>query len=607
MCGISGLIGYNNIDDNILDAFNNSMLHRGPDGHGSFKGDGIFLGHRRLSIIDLEEGVQPMYSADRSHVIIYNGELYNYKDLRFILEKDGYTFQTKSDTEVVLLSYMKWGEDCVQYFRGMFSFCIANNIKKVAFLARDHFGIKPLIYHQSENGFCFASELSTLKELPFLKFNINLEALDQYFWHQYIPAPNTIFEGFHKLQPGHYLTVNFNGQILANKKYWHFKFEPDHSKSFEDWKEETDLTIRNSVEKHLVSDVPFGAFLSGGIDSSLIVSYMSQIMDQPVKTFSIGFADEQFNELKYARKIAKKYNTEHYEQILEPNALEMLPDLVSHYAEPFGDSSALPTYYVSQLASRHVKMVLSGDGGDEGFGGYESYLRWFKDQSYPGINGLKKLLYPIGRLLYPDRYLKRNSYKYWMEITRYLPFDQRKALYNKDWQNTAKLDSDIFKAAFKEASSFDHLQKAQYMDLKTYLPNDILTKVDIASMMNSLEVRTPLIDIDVWNMISKIPSSYHLSKNERGVDEGKIILKELLASKTDYDFAFRKKQGFSIPLSKWFKSKPEVLKERIIESTYLGKLLEKSSLHSILDQGYSNRIWLLLFLDEWLNQFHQRS
>ena len=602
MCGISGAIGISEDIHSYLLQFNNALNHRGPDADGTLFRDNVFMGHRRLSIIDLESGAQPMLSTDSRYAIVYNGELYNYKDLKANLVAKGVQFKTESDTEVILNAYIYWGKYCIEKFRGMFAFAIVDFEKRNVILARDHFGIKPLIYHIGENGFYFASELSAFKKLPFLKFNINFEALDQYFWHNYIPAPNTIFEGFHKLETGHFLIVNFDGKIQKKERFWKFEYEPDYSKSFDDWKEETDHVLKKSVEKHLVSDVPFGAFLSGGIDSSLVVSYMSEIMNQPVKTFSIGFDDEQYNELDYARKIANKYQTDHHEEILSPDALSILPDLVSHYGEPFGDSSSLPTYYVSKLAGKNVKMVLSGDGGDEGFAGYFSYLRWQNELSYPGVPKLKRLLYPIGRVIFPYKYFKRGSYKHWMEIMRAYPYELRKNLYSSD-KIKAKYDSQFFNQLFRESAKFDYRQKAQYMDLGSYLPYDILQKVDIASMSHSLEVRTPLIDIKVWEMLSKIPVDKHYDETSSQLN-GKMILKEILSEKVDRDFAFREKKGFSVPLSKWFGNKTSQVNERITDSRNLNSLMDRETIKMIIGERLSNRVWLLLFLDEWLHQFN---
>lgn len=596
MCGISGAIGFNKEYLNFRDSFRSALHHRGPDASTDWLHENVHLNHNRLSIIDIKGGNQPFMSTNHKHALVYNGELYNYKELKSILEGLGHSFHTTSDTEVVLNSYIEWGVSCIEQFRGMFAFAIADIENQQVFLARDHFGIKPLVYHISNKGLFFASEIHAFKKLPFLNLTLNPAALDEYFWLQYIPAPNTIFQEVKKLPPAHFMTVSFSGEILQKKNYWDFEFKPDKDVSISDWEEQVNATLKESVKKHLVSDVSFGAFLSGGIDSSLVVSYMSEIMDRPVKTFSIGFDDADFNELQYARKIAEKYRTEHHEEVIHPDALDILPKLVAHYGEPFGDSSAIPTYYVSKLASSHVKMVLSGDGGDEAFLGYESYARLLNAQKYEGISRYKQLLYPIGRLLYPHRYFDRSSYQYWMEINRYYPFDIRTKLYNSE--NVKAVYKHSLFENFFDSHNYPLVQRAQYTDLKTYLPYDILTKVDIASMVNSLEVRTPLIDVEVWNLISKIPPEHHLSGN----NSGKQLLKKILTNKVDSDFAYRKKQGFSVPMSKWFKNEKQI-NERILDSEMLPALLDKKEISKLISEGFGHRLWLLLFLDEWLHQF----
>lgn len=596
MCGISGAIGFNKEYLNFKDHFRSSLDHRGPDASTEWLHESVHLNHNRLSIIDLEGGNQPFISKNNEYTLVYNGELYNYKELRQQLEAQGHSFYSESDTEVILNSYIEWGSKCLNRFRGMYAFAIVDIRQELVFLARDHFGIKPLVYHLSRDGFFFASEIQAFRKLPFLNLSLDPAALDEYFWLQYIPAPNTIFKEVKKLPPAHYMNVSFTGQIKEINNYWSFEFDPQEHISQTDWVEQVNSTLKASVEKHLVSDVSFGAFLSGGIDSSLVVSYMAEIMDRPVKTFSIGFDDAEFNELMYARRISKQYNTEHHEEIVDPDALEVLPKLVAHYGEPFGDSSAIPTYYVSKLAGSHVKMVLSGDGGDEGFLGYESYSRLLKGQDYQTVSNFKQRLYPLARKIQPYRYFDRAAYKFWIEINRYYPYEIRKKLYKAKGLH-ASFEHSLFARLYE--SKIQLIQKAQFTDLNTYLPFDILTKVDIASMANSLEVRTPLIDVEVWNLISKIPSKQHLSADY----SGKQILKSLLAKKTDREFAFRKKQGFSIPMSRWFRDERKMA-GRILDSTHLPTLLDKKEIENLVSEGFGHRLWLLLFLDEWLDQFN---
>lgn len=600
MCGISGFINFPK--HRVTDRIRSAQMHRGPDDFNTWSSGSFFLAHHRLSIIDLETGAQPMTSEDENYTIVYNGEVYNFRELRKELEHKGLSFRTTSDTEVILNAYRFWGPACLNRFRGMFAFAIYDKQQHQLFLARDHFGIKPLVYHQSSDGFMFASELQALKSLLHKKPEMDYHALDEYLWLQYIPAPRTIYKDIYKLPPAHYMVVGADGQIKHLEKYWNFTFnEQPEQRSEEEWLEVIDHTLRESVKAHLISDVPFGAFLSGGIDSTLVVAYMAELMNQPVKTFNIGFDHPQYDESNYARIAAKKFSTAHYEMTVQGNMLDILPKIVKHYGEPFGDSSAIPTYYVSQHAASNVKMVLSGDGGDEGFAGYLSYMKWQQKQDYSEVSPLKRLLYPLGRALFPYRYFDRSQYTYWIELNRYFHYEDRNRLYAGKLPIAPAFSHSLFKEIFFQSKG-DFLQKAQEMDMKTYLPYDILTKVDIASMANSLEVRTPLIDVKVWEMLATIPSflNYGFYK---GTFHGKLLLKKLLAKKLGDDFVFRKKQGFSMPLEDWLKKDQHNLMEKLKESSSINELFDKSAVNDIIDRGYSHQIWLLLFLDEWLNQW----
>ena len=609
MCGICGIVinnmpAYGNI---MVKAMNSSLSHRGPNDNGVTHKGNFFLGHTRLSILDLEGGKQPMTNENRSVIISYNGELYNYLEIRSYLISKGHQFLTNSDTEVILKAYEEWGEKCVLKFRGMFAFAIADHNKQLLFLARDHIGIKPLFYTCQNGLFAFASELQALKKVDKLEFTINPDAIDDYLWFQYIPAPNTIFKEISKLEPGNYIVVNNDGQIKSKVKYWDFKYEPNFKLTWENCLELVENKIKSSVEKHLVSDVPFGAFLSGGIDSSLIVTYMSQLLNGKVKTFSIGFENQSFDELKFAEIVARKCNTEHYTQVVKPEGLEILPKLVKHYGEPFGDSSCIPTYYVSKMAAGQVKMVLSGDGGDESFIGYHSYKKWFYDVDYLNIPKWKKLLYPLGRKVYPHKYLDRRSYKYWIEINRYFPYESRLKLWKKAYTKIPKYEHPYFRSLFEFSAQFDHMQKAQFSDLKSYLPFDILTKVDVASMINSLEVRTPLVDKEIWEMISKIPNNFHYLKNEDSEFNGKSILKEILGKYYSRDFVFREKMGFSVPIDQWLGDNTDGqnnILEIINENGNIFNFFEKKEVEKIFQSGYGRWKWLLLYLEFWLRDFY---
>tara|TARA_R110002072_G_scaffold30097_11_gene94414 strand:+ start:9062 stop:10900 length:1839 start_codon:yes stop_codon:yes gene_type:complete len=610
MCGILGIINSNGqVDRSLLYKMLLLTTHRGPDGEGIFYYENVGIGHRRLSIIDLEGGKQPLSNSDGSLWITYNGELYNYRELRKTLQGFGNSFTTASDTEVVLQSYAHWGKDCVRHFRGMFAFGILDLNKKELFLARDHFGIKPLVYAHNSEVFAFASEIQALKPISELNWDIDLTALDQYLAYQFIPAPNTIYKEVRKLPPAHYMRVSFSGEIEEINSYWQLDFKPEYSRTEKDWMEALEYTIQESVSAHLVADVPFGAFLSGGVDSSLVVGYMSQLMASPVKTFCIGFEEEGYSELEYARKVSNHWGTDHHEAIIRPDALSILPDMVRHYGEPFGDSSAIPTYYVSQLARKHVTMALSGDAGDELFAGYESFSnRWSRHLSPvpEHLQAYKKRLYPLMSSIFPNKYpLRTSSLSDWQRYIQYYEPGERSNLWKPEFSDHLNQTDAIHQKIWNESYSYSHFQKAQNLDFQTYLPYDILTKVDIASMMHSLEVRTPLLDIRVVELGSQIPEKFNINKSS-GEWVGKQLLKKILAKDMGDEFAFRKKMGFGVPISKWFeetaKSRNEV-KERILSSgNGLDTFFEHSALEKIANGNNSGQQWLLVFLQEWLGQ-----
>lgn len=610
MCGIVGLIHPNiNNQSSIIEKMLSEIKHRGPDGSGVFEYSGVSIGQSRLAIIDLENGHQPMADESAKYWITYNGELYNYLELKEQLRGKGFNFSTDSDTEVVIQSYACWGKECVNHFRGMFAFCILDTNRKELFLARDHFGIKPLVYTSNHEVFAFASEINVLRAIPNLNFEINPLAIDQYLSYQFIPAPNTIYKEIKKLPPAHFLRVDFEGKILELTKYWELEFIPDYTKDESYWAEALQDVIYESVKSHLVADVPFGAFLSGGVDSSIVVGNMAKILNTKVKTFSIGFEEEGFSELEYARKVSQKWGTDHYEAIVKPDGLGILPKLIKHYGEPFGDSSAVPTYYVSELARTHVPMVLSGDAGDELFAGYESYSsRWTRHLTPipEHLLGYKKAGYAIANKLFHKKYpLRTADYSDWKKYIQYFSQLERLKLWNSDFlQDFSKTDA-FHSELWTKTNSLLHFQKAQFLDFNTYLPFDILTKVDIASMMHGLEVRIPLLDIQVVNLAARIPQEININKSS-GEWVGKQLLKKILAKDMGDEFAFRKKMGFGVPISKWFeetaKSRNEV-KERILSSgNGLDTFFEHSALEKIANGNNSGQQWLLVFLQEWLGQ-----
>ena len=537
MCGIVGVISKKQTKsiDSIVSDMANSIESRGPNGEGFYIYDNIAFGHRRLSIIDLKGGKQPMSDDTNQYSVTYNGELYNYKLLRIELEKKGFNFRTDSDTEVILNSYICWGEGCLNRFRGMFAFAILDKLKDTVFLARDPFGIKPLCFYNDESFFAFSSEISAFKKIPGFDKTISLQALDMYLWLQYIPAPESIFKSVKKLMPGHCMLLDKDGNTLYNKAYNNFSFKPDFKRKESDWLEELDHKLEKSVKLHLMSDVPYGAFLSGGIDSTAIVSIMAKELKKPIKTFSIGFNESSFSELPYARKVAEKWGTDHYEEIVEPEALKILPDLVRHYGEPFGDSSALPTYYLSKLAAEHVPMVLSGDGGDEIFAGYGSHINWMKEISKPdwveNLPSIRQKIYPILNKLSPNKYpktWKKPRFDVWIKYVEYLNTNWRTKLWKNEYKQFIQVKNTSVENSFSEGLKFQGVNTVQYFDIQNYLPNDILTKVDIASMMHGLEVRTPLIDMELWDFALTIPEKFNIQKVNNNHWEGKLLLKKWL-------------------------------------------------------------------------------
>lgn len=612
MCGISGLISKNNnfIQEDLI-KINKKLNHRGPDEDGYYFHKNLGIGHKRLSIIDLSTGKQPMHNDNKDLSITYNGELYNYKELRNSLIKKGLRFHTNSDTEVVLKAYEYYGNTCVNHFRGMFAFAIINKEKKELFIARDHIGIKPIVYYQDENSFAFASEIKALSSTPNFVKDIDYYAIDQYLTYQYIPAPRTIFNNVKKLLPGHFMVVGFDGLVKVNKKYWDISFKPI-TKSNKDWLRCLSQEIKESVKKHMVSDVEFGAFLSGGIDSTLIVKYMTELRGEGIKTYTIGFKDSKVDETPWATKVSKKYKTNHTSLLLEGNALDILPKLVKHYGEPFGDFSSVPTFYVSQIAAKDVKMVLSGDGADEAFAGYSHYPGWkeYKNTSeeYLYKNNFVKKWYPLANLIRPKKYPKINNPC--SVLDNYLPWRQRmvnakrEKLWKSKYSYILNLPNELvynYQESFAKNGEFSG---SQYFDIKTFLPSCILTKVDIASMMSSLEVRTPLTDKRIYELAATIPPELLINK-ENGTWSGKHIFKKLLEPDFDDDFIYRKKQGFEIPLDKWLFEieNLKTIKERFNNpKSILNELFNNQFLNELLMEKKAYDVWLLLVLDEWFCQ-----
>jgi asparagine synthase (glutamine-hydrolysing) len=618
MCGIAGIIDYSGcfpIKDSVHGMVD-YIRHRGPDGRGQFVRDNVALGHARLSIIDLAGGAQPMPSDDGMLHVTFNGEIYNFRELRELLRRKGHSFQTESDTEVVLYAYREWGKRCVDHLEGMFAFGIADFSKRELFLARDPFGIKPLLYRVQDGSFVFASEFQAFWALPDWSGEIDLQSIDYYLRYQYIPAPNTAYRKLFKLPAGHCMTVRMGESHQKIERYW----EPDFSKkqriSDNDLDDLLDETLRDSVCRHLVADVPFGALLSGGVDSSLVVGYMVEILGRPVKTFSIGFEDEKVNELPYARQVAQKYETDHHEEIVRFDALDILPKLVKHHGEPFGDQSAIPTWYVSKLARSEVPMVLSGDGGDELFAGYGTYGNWKRKvmQASPEVTpDWKSRVRPLVKKVLPSRYAV--SYRpdeapdLWTDCVIRFNSGERESLWRPELKFLSDSTCMSFENAFSAGLLSTDVNRPQRADLETFLPEDIMCKVDISSMSHGLEVRPPILDRRVFEVCRRINSAQlYSSELSTSTYIGKRPLKNMAAKKLGTDFSFRSKQGFELPLQKWFTSKAgsALVRERLLApDAQILQWFEQSALQHNIDRGHVVNTWLLLVLEEWLGQVQQ--
>jgi asparagine synthase (glutamine-hydrolysing) len=618
MCGIAGIMRWNGspVDRSEIERMTAALAHRGPDGDGFLVRDGIALGHRRLCIIDLEGGWQPISNEDGSVAITFNGEIYNFQELATELKSHGHKFKTRSDTEVIVHAWEQWGRDCVKRFRGMFAFGLVDWNQRVVFLARDHFGIKPLCYSLDSKQLVFASEIQAIRALPDQHDEIDARALDNYLFLEYIPAPQTIFEHIAKLPPAHSLVVHFDGRAEPPERYWKLPFQPQGGRSLQDLESELESVLRDSVRAHLVADVPFGAFLSGGTDSSLIVSLMAQELRQPVRTFTIGFEQQDYNEVPFANAVAKRWNTQHHVEIVAPDAMAILPRLVQHYGEPFADWSALPTYYVSRLARQHVPMVLSGDGGDEGFAGYHSYKTWMNNLS-PRLPQWKKLLLPAAAKLFPNRYGKnpRRTLATWQQcMIRCADADVRRDLWRPEYQSLVDQPIDLFEKAFEESATFPPLGQAQYLDYQTYLPNAILTKVDIASMMHGLEVRPPLLDVKVAEFAASVPPHFHFAPDGDRQWTSKYLLKRLLLKYFPAEFVHRRKQGFVPPVQQWFSAggqlRSQIEERLVLNNALLHQFFQPASIRALLDNversyNAAKTLWALYFLELWLeNQRH---
>lgn len=624
MCGIVGILNKRaGVERGILEKMNAAIAHRGPDEDGFFVKENVGLAMRRLSIIDLATGSQPISSSDSSMTIVFNGEIYNYKELKKGLEDEGVVFKTNSDTETILHLYAKHGKDCLQHLRGMFALAIWDDVRKELFLARDRVGKKPLLYSHQKNGdLIFGSEFMAVLQHPAISRDVDQKAIDSFMSYLAVPAPMTAFAAIRKLEPGHWLTWR-KGEI-ETRRYWLPDFSKKIKISPEEAEDETVRILKEATTLRMISEVPLGAFLSGGVDSSTIVALMAQSSAKPVKTFSIGFEEEDFSELKYAKRVAAHIGAEYNEFIVKPEALDVLPKLVEHYGEPYADSSAIPTYYVSRETRRHVTVALNGDGGDESFAGYERHAAMRFAEFYRRIpRAARKLGFeaPL-RFLTADGTKKSHlgDVKRFADaaalprIERYIRWTttfqpkQKAEIYSKHFmQGVGDFDSSREIARWVERSNGDGvLDTVLLTDLMTYLPTDLLVKVDIASMANSLEARSPFLDHKVIEFAASLPENIKMKRYKN-----KYLLKRVAAKLVPKDVIYRRKKGFGVPIGKWIRGDMQ----EFVRATLLGECFKKRKLFNVgvvaryLDEHTSGtrdrtfQIWSLLMLELWYQKF----
>ncbi|MFQ5785474.1 MAG: XrtA/PEP-CTERM system amidotransferase [Alphaproteobacteria bacterium] len=630
MCGIVGIFdmrGKREIDRALLERMNQSQVHRGPDEGGLHLAPGIGLGHRRLSIIDLSGGRQPLYNEDHSVVVVYNGEIFNFAELTRELEASGHRFRTHCDTEVIVHAWEEWGDACVERFRGQFAFGLWDENRQTLFLARDRLGIKPLYYAVLGDGtVLFASELKALLKCPDLPRKIDVCAVEDYFAYGYVPDPRTIYRSVVKLAPAHRLVLRRGGAVAEPQAYWDIPFGDGADGLDEDEVgEELIARLRDAVDVRMIADVPLGAFLSGGVDSSSVVAMMAGLSSDPVNTCSISFGDPDYDESRYAAEVAHRYGTRHHVNQVDPDAFDLVDRLASFYDEPFADSSAMPTYRVCKLARERVTVALSGDGGDEVFAGYRRY-RWhhLEEQVRSRLpDAVRAPLFGFLGAVYPKadwapkplrakstlQSVARDSVAGYFHSVSILHDGIRRRLFSSGFRRELQgyHAIEILRRCMANAPSDHHVTQIQYADMKTYLPGDILTKVDRTSMANSLEVRVPILDHPFVEWAATLPPRLKL----RG-REGKYVLKKALEPHLSHELLYRPKMGFAVPLASWFRGPlrgrvREALTGAILADTdmfdmaYVEKLVDQ---HQSGLRDHAAALWAVLMFESFLRQVH---
>jgi asparagine synthase (glutamine-hydrolysing) len=625
MCGITGIFDLRarrTIDPRVLARMNDSQQHRGPDEQGVHIEPGVGLGHKRLAIIDLSTGQQPLYNEDRSVCIVYNGEIYNYQELMPELSRLGHSFRTKSDTEVIVHAWEQWGERCVERFRGMFAFALWDRNRETLFLARDRLGVKPLHYAVLPDGMVlFGSELKSMLAHGGLAREIDPHAVEEYFALGYVADPRTIYRQARKLSPGHTLVLRRGHPVPQPRRYWDVRFTGAATLSDDEACGELVRRLTESVRLRMIAEVPLGAFLSGGVDSSAVVAMMAGLSGGPVNTCSIAFSDPAFDESAFAKLVAERYRTDHRTERVETDDFDLIDELAAVYDEPYADSSAIPTYRVCQLARKHVTVALSGDGGDESFGGYRRYrLHLMEERMRASMPmGVRRPLFGLLGRAYPKldwaprvlrakttfEALARDSVEAYFHSVSILRGSMRAQLFSNAFK--ARLGGygagEVFRRHAAQADTDDPLALVQYLDLHTYLIDDINTKVDRASMAHSLEVREPLMDHELVEWLATLPSSLKV----RG-QEGKFLLKKAMEPYLPSEIMYRPKMGFAVPLARWFRGplqqrvRDAVLGPRLAETGWFnaGYLRHLVDAHQSGARDYSSPLWTLLMFEAFL-------
>ena len=625
MCGIVGIANNGGVavDRGVLEKMSGAIAHRGPDDDGFYIDGPVGLGMRRLSIIDVAGGHQPIHNTDRTKWIVFNGEIYNYQELRRGLDERGHELYTNSDTEAILHLYEEEGADCLRHLRGMFAFAIWDERDRTLFVARDRVGKKPLLYsHQTNGDLIFGSEFQALLQHPGISRDVDHQAIDSYLSYLCVPAPMTAFKQIRKLEPGHWL--RWKDGAIETKRYWRPNFSKKIKITEEEAIEETTRILRESTRLRMISEVPLGAFLSGGVDSSTVVALMAQESSEPVKTFSIGFEEQDYSELKYARRVAEHVGAEYHEFVVRPNALEILPTLVEHYGEPYADSSAIPTYYVSRETRKHVTVALNGDGGDESFAGYERYAAMLMAETYAKIPAVLRRSLIEGPIdMFPTSELKRSRVRDAKRFLRAanLPRTRRYERWMSSFDDEVKREiyTDDFKAAasgldagaildewFMAANGSGVLDASMLTDQMTYLPNDLLVKVDIASMANSLEARSPFLDHNVIEFAASLPEAMKMRRFET-----KSLLKKVAARLVPREVIYRRKMGFGVPIGKWFRGEmKDFVRDVLLSQTALRRgVVKPEKIEKYVDEhlsgsrDHSFQLWTLLMLELWFQRF----